>query len=553
MLGKEKTKRRSRSYLLLLLVCSWLFFGMTIQAEEQDKRVLFISSYSYAREHVRLQMQGIQDTLGKEIVLDYEFMDSKRADSGQAWILFYEGLAYRLAAVEPYDVVILGDDAALKFALQYRKELFDGIPLVFEGVNSEELAMRAVEDPLIMGVIENSSIAKNIELGRKLFPNTTGVVIILDDSLTGRAERERFRRCAELFPRMNFMEINTSRLSGASLKYQLKRIPEDTLLLYSIMTEDADGIVYTNRQAVQIITRNANVPVFGLGEDGLGDGLLGGYVSSMYQSGAIAGQMTLDILNGMPMEKMERIVISPQIYRFDAQVMGEYGIRRSDLPEGTEIINSEVSFLEKYREVILPACVVLTMLIIIILVVSFDNRKRRGLMRELEDARKILEAASQHDFLTGIGNRNKFMSDLQMLVSDGKACSVFMIDIDDFKHINDSLGHTAGDEALKEVASRLRSISSQIMEPYRYAGDEFILILRSVQDKIVEKTAYQCRQVFTTPFLLAGKESKVCGSIGVASYPNDAENIEQLIVCADDAMYKVKKNGKNDFVIYGKM
>lgn len=550
---KEKTGRRSKLYLLLLLACFWPFFGLTLHAEEPDKRVLFISSYSYAREHVRLQMQGIQDTLGKEIVLDYEFMDTKRADTAQAWKLFYEGLAYRLTLVEPYDVVILGDDAALKFALQYRKELFDGIPLVFEGINSEELARRAVEDPLIMGVMENSSIAKNIELGRKLFPNTTGVVIILDDSLTGRAERERFRRCAELFPGMTFTEINTSRLTRTSLKYQLRRIPEDTLLLYSIMTEDADGTVYTNRQAVQIITKNASVPVFGLGEDGLGEGLLGGYVTSMYQSGALAGQMTQNILNGMPMEKMERVVTGPQIYRFDAQVMEENGIRRSDLPEGTELINREVSFLEKYREVILPACVVLTMLIIIILVVGFDNRKRRGLMRELEDARKILEAASQHDFLTGIGNRNKFMSDLEKLVAADKVCSVFMIDIDDFKHINDSLGHTAGDEALKEVASRLRSISSQIMEPYRYAGDEFILILRSVQDKIVEKTAYQCRQVFTTPFLLAGKESKVCGSIGVASYPNDADNIEQLIVCADDAMYKVKKNGKNDFVIYGKM
>lgn len=549
---KEKTGHRSNLYLILLLACFWLFFGMTTQAEEPDKRVLFISSYSYAREHVRLQIQGIQDTLGKEIVLDYEFMDTKRVDTEEAWKLFHDGLAYRLASLEPYDVVILGDDAALEFALQYRKELFDGIPLVFEGINSEELAMRATEDPLIMGVIETSSIAKNIELGRKLFPDTTGVVIILDDSLTGQAERERFQRCAELFPKMSFTEINTSQLTRSALRYQLKRIPEDTLLLYSIMTEDADGIVYTNRQAVQIITRNASVPVFGLGEDGLGNGLLGGYVSSMYQSGAMAGHMALGILNGMPMEKMERIVSSPQIYRFDAQVMEDYGIRRSDLPEGTEIINSEVSFLEKYREVILPACVVLAMLIIIILVVSFDNRKRRGLMRELEDARKILEAASQHDFLTGIGNRNKFMSDLEKLVADDKACSVFMIDIDDFKHINDSLGHTAGDEALKEVASRLRSISSQIMEPYRYAGDEFILILRSVQDKIVEKTAYQCRQVFTAPFLLAGKESKVCGSIGVASYPKDAGNIEQLIVCADDAMYKVKKNGKNDFVIYGK-
>ena len=89
MTGKEKTGRRSKLYLILLPVWFWLFFGMTIQAEEPDKRVLFISSYSYAREHVRLQIQGIQDTLGKEVVLDYEFMDTKRVDTEESWKLFH--------------------------------------------------------------------------------------------------------------------------------------------------------------------------------------------------------------------------------------------------------------------------------------------------------------------------------------------------------------------------------------------------------------------------------------------------------------------------------
>lgn len=550
MAERMKKGRRLGWYLILLPICSCLFFGRILRAEEPERRVLFISSYSLSQEHVRLQIRGISETLGEAgVVLDFEFMDTERVDTAQAWKVFYEELAYRLEATEPYDVVILGDDAALKFALQYRKELFDGIPLVFEGVNNEELVNRATKDPLVVGVTESVSVARNVELARKLFPGMTGVTIILDDSLTGRAERKRFLRCAELFPEMRFTEINTSRLSGDSLRYQLRRIPEGTILLYAAMTEDADGVTYTGRQAIRLITENAKVPVFGLVEDGIGDGLLGGYVASMYQSGVWAAQLALDFLEG---RTAERILNSPQVYRFDAQVMKKNGIRTSDLPEGTEIVNAEVGFLEKYREVILPGCVVLAMLLIILLVVVFDNRRRRVLVRELEDARKILEAASQHDFLTGIGNRNKFMSDLEKLVANDRACSVFMIDIDDFKHINDSLGHTAGDEALKEVASRLKDASSQIMTPYRYAGDEFILILQSVQDKIVEKTAYQCRQVFTTPFLLAGKEYRVCGSIGVASYPKDAGDVEQLIVCADDAMYRVKKNGKNDFAIYGK-
>ena len=72
-----------------------------------------------------------------------------------------------------------------------------------------------------------------------------------------------------------------------------------------------------------------------------------------------------------------------------------------------------------------------------------------------------------------------------------------MLDIDNFKKINDTYGHTAGDEALQQVANRLKEMQSQILTSYRFAGDEFILILRSSQNMLVEKTAYQCRQVFT--------------------------------------------------------
>ena len=125
-----------------------------------------------------------------------------------------------------------------------------------------------------------------------------------------------------------------------------------------------------------------------------------------------------------------------------------------------------------------------------------------------------------------------------------------MIDIDDFKGINDTMGHTAGDEALRQVADRLKEMGTDLLTPYRFAGDEFILILKSNNTKIVQKTAYQCRQIFMKPFQLTGKEAKVCGSIGIASYPEDTEDMEQLVIYADDAMYHVKKSGKNDFAFY---
>lgn len=538
----------------LLRICIlFLFFGVIgfpSQAAEGESRVLFISSYSYAWDQVRMQIDGIRAELGDDIVLDYEFMDTKRVATEEAIQLFYDGLAYRLSMVEPYDAVILGDDAALKFALEYQDEMFKGIPLFFEGVNDEELAMKAAENPLISGVIEKLSVEKNIELGLMINPDAKRVVAILDDSITGEAERKRFYKYAEQYPDLEFDEINTSKLRTFSLRYELGNLPKDTILIYVVMTEDADGRIYTNNQSIQLITECAKVPVLRMVDGGIGEGILGGNVVSMYKSGEIAAKMAKAVINGTPADSIELVTESPQIYRVDALVMERFGISFSVLPEGTDIINKKVSFFERNREVMIPGCILIAVLMVVMIWVFVDNQRRRVLMKELEDARKILESASQHDFLTGIPNRNKFMGDLNRLVEEKRPCTVIMIDIDDFKNINDTLGHTAGDEALVQVAARLKEMESQILTPYRYAGDEFILILQSNQGKIVEKTAYQCRQVFTKPFVLNGNKAKVCGSIGIASYPKDTDNVEQLIVYADDAMYHVKKNGKNDFAYY---
>lgn len=538
----------------LLLAC-FALADMHVQADsvkKTGKRVLFISSYSYAWDTVQAQIQGICSGLGNDVTLDYEFMDTKRVDDERALELFREGLAYRLSQVEPYDAVILGDDAALQFALEYRDELFAGIPLVFEGVNDEELAAEAVRDPLIAGVIEKLSLESNIEFGLMLKPGAKRVVAILDDTITGEAERKRYYECAEKYPGLSFEEINVSKLSTASLKSALQNVSDDSILIYVMMTEDASGKKYSSLEAVRMIAENAKVPALRMVESGVGDGMLGGNMVSMYKSGEIAAKLALKIIGGANADKIGVVLDSPNVYCVDAAVMEKYNISLSVLPEGTTIINRRESFFYKNKEVLIPSAVLIVALVLILIWVGINNHKRRKLLKELEEARNILETASQHDFLTGLPNRRKFMSDLTELINGKIPCTVMMLDIDDFKKINDVLGHTAGDEALKQVAGRLKEMESQIMTSYRFAGDEFIAILRSSQGKIVEKTAYQCRQIFTKPFKLAGNVQKICGSIGIASYPQDTEDLEQLIVYADDAMYQVKKNGKNDFAFYQK-
>lgn len=536
-------------FFMLLFSC-FIIFGRTVHAADEGRRVLFISSYSYAWEQVQLQIEGIKAGLDEDVVLDFEFMDTKRVDTEESMRMFYEGISYRLSMVEPYDVVILGDDAALKFALEHQEDLFAGIPLIFEGVNNEDLAAEAVARPMIAGVLERLSVEKNIELGLKINPNANRVVAILDDTITGQAERKRYYNCAEQFPQLEFDEINVSESRSFTLRYNLGNLQKDTILIYIVMTEDVDGKHYTDKQAISLITECATVPTLRMVDGGIGTGLLGGNMVSMRKSGEIAAEMAMEVMNGASVDDFGLVTDSVQTYCVDALVMKKFGISMSVLPEGTEIINKKSTFFDRNREAMVPAIFMILILVAVVAWAMIDNLKRRHLMEELEDARKIMESASQHDFLTGIPNRSKFMDDIERLIGEKKPCTVIMLDIDDFKKINDSLGHTAGDEALKQVASRMRAIDSQLLTPYRFAGDEFILILQSNQFKMVEKIAYQCRQVFTSPFILDGKPAKVCGSIGIASYPKDAEDVENLIICADEAMYQVKKNGKNDFAFY---
>ena len=499
----------------------------------QGKRVLFISSYSYGWDTVQTQIEGIKAGVDENTTVDYEFMDTKRFRTKESTEMFYTMLKYHLDHSDPYDVVIVGDDAALRFAMAFREDLFDGIPIVFEGVNDEEYALEAAKNPLVTGILEKLSVEKNIDMALKVNPSADKVVAILDDSVTGEAERKNFYSAEAKYPELEFSEINSSELTTAKLQQAVSKVDENTILIYIVMSNDGSGKQYTNAQAIRMVVTYSKVPVYRMVEDGIGDGLLGGNVVSMYKSGEIAAQMAMDIANGTDSAEIN-------------------GLEASQFPKDTEFVNHRENFFVRNREALIPALILITALNVIICWVCFDNYRRRKLLQELEQARAIMEAASQHDFLTGLPNRSKFMKDLEQMIDAKVPCTVMMLDIDNFKKINDTYGHTAGDEALQQVANRLKEMQSQILTSYRFAGDEFILILRSSQNMLVEKTAYQCRQVFTKDVVLCGTKRKIGGSIGIASYPKDTDNLEQLIVCADDAMYQVKKNGKNDFAFYKK-
>ncbi len=548
--GRVKTKRGLLCAPIVVLLFCVNLISVHAKQEESKGRVLFISSYSYGRTNTQAQIEGMSAKMGKNIVLDYEFMDTKRVDDAVSRQQFYESISYRLSKSEPYDVIILGDDAAFLFAMEYREVLFDGIPLVYQGVNDKDITAEFLEDPTITGIAEELSVKENIAFGLTLYPSARKVIAILDNSITGQAERKSFYNCAELYPELEFEEINASSLTTNELRREIRKLGEDTLLLYIVMTEDASGRRYSDEEASQIIVNHARIPTLCMLEDRVGNGFLGGNVVSMYRSGEIAAGIATDIIYGYQNNEIGTIIDSPNVYCIDELAMKRFELPLTLIPEGAVVINHQPSFWERNKEVLIPGSMLVVVLLIAIFWVVVDNYRRRKLMEELEEARNIMESASQHDFLTGLSNRSKFMRDLKDYVAAGTPCTIMMLDIDYFKSINDTYGHSAGDEALKQLADRLKEMQTPILTPYRFAGDEFIILLKSAQKKIVDKEVFKCSQLFRDPFILAGEKKQIGGSIGIAAYPADALEVEQLINCADDAMYQVKKSGRNHYAFY---
>ncbi|MDY5576795.1 MAG: ABC transporter substrate binding protein [Lachnospiraceae bacterium] len=517
---------------------------------DTEGRILFISSYSYAWDTVQIQIEGIKEGISSNTTVDYEFMDTKRFTSEEHLQMFYEGLKYRLENVEPYDVVILGDDAALMFALEHRDELFPDIPIIFEGINNEELAVQAAEDPLITGILEKLSFEKNIEFARTLYPKATKVVGILDNSITGEAERTKFYQNAELYPELEFTEINTSELTSDELKDAIASVDTDSILIYVVMTEDADGVHYTNAQSIQLISEYAKVPAFRMVSGGIGEGLLGGNIVSMELSGKIAAEIATKIINGTSPAEFDVVVDSPNIYCIDETVMKKFNLDLSLIPEGAEIVNHEESFWEHNKEAIIPAVIIILLLILIMIISLYDNVVHRRLSKELRSAKQNLENAYYHDYVTGIPNRTCFKKDLETLSQSSEPFALIMLDIDNFKKINDNYGHSIGDEALHQIGLRLKNISTDYLTAYRFAGDEFIVIVKQDKDDSFLTEANACLDIFRKTFDLQGLSYPIHCSMGIALYPRDTQNTDDLIVYADLAMYKVKKASKNAFCFY---
>lgn len=166
-------------------------------------------------------------------------------------------------------------------------------------------------------------------------------------------------------------------------------------------------------------------------------------------------------------------------------------------------------------------------------------------------AERRLTHQSLHDGLTDLPNRVYLTHQLEAQLARREPAAVLYIDLDRYKLINDTLGHSIGDQVLIEVAGRLRDAIRPQDVAGRIGGDEFILLLTGLSDRReIERIARRALAAIEKPFVLMNRAYFLSASIGVAIAPDDGQDAKLLIKCADSAMYRVKSEGRNDVRFY---
>lgn len=258
-------------------------------------------------------------------------------------------------------------------------------------------------------------------------------------------------------------------------------------------------------------------------------------------------------------------------YRYESESRNKFFIKHS-LPYVGVVLLSLYVISQIYHTAPVVVGLFLTILLVVLrqLFTLLENDKLVSELNDLNEQLEVkvkertdrlvetinqMEYLAYHDVVTSLPNRRFIEKRLSRAISNHnvrckKKIAFLLLDLDRFKHINDSLGHSYGDLLLKEVGDRLSSSLKPDELVCRIGGDEYGILLENTNEIQIEKTAEKILTVLRKTYDIRGEELYVTPSIGVSIYPEHGNDFESLLMKADTAMYKVKEAGKNHYKIY---
>ncbi len=587
-------KKRRNLFYTVLFVGSLLFFLLhntppAFAQEYKESQVLILNSYHQGMIWTDEETDGIISEIReaeKNVSFHVEYMDWKNYASNRNWSLLHEYYKYKYAD-KKLDIILTTDDAALIFALRYRLELFSNAPIVFCGVNKEGVELITKGFDRVTGVIEEVDPTKTLEFAYSLNPQIKKINIIYDNSESGRSTGQIVKEAIKKFnPKLEVIPWN--KLSFEEVTERAGQVNEDEIILFCTYYSDVKNNIVAMDYATREVCKASKGPVYGIFDFGLNQGIVGGTLVSGRLQGENAGKLANHILEG---EDPDHIPIeSPDCTRtiFDYNQLIRFHIGMDQLPKGSTIINKPFSFYETYKPLVIIVATVFFLLISFTSILIINVRKLRKMKQTLSENNEELTQLNEeliatdeelmkqykeivvvneriresdekltylayHDSLTGLSNKLSLYNKAKAIFRpEAGASALLFIDIDNFKYVNDTLGHEFGDKLIIDVSNTLSELLYDNSSLYRLSGDEFIILFEQIEDtKQVEQFALHLLSGFFKDFEYQSN-LHVSLSIGIALYPQHGTDLDDLLKCADIAMYKVKETGKKGYVIYNK-
>ena len=466
------------------LLFSILFFNFLFA--NQTKEVLLIHSYHKGY----VWSDDISKTIEKNfeehknIELTTVYMDAKRIDDS-SYLENLSRLYKQQFEGRKFDLIIVSDNNAFDFMIKYYEFLFKNIPVLFCGINNFHKVLLDENDmyKYMSGVSEKVDLEKNFELISKLHPKLKNLLIINDTSNTGYAIKRDLEPIIQKYKKKYNIEY-TDDLEIKNLQKKVSNLDkENSVILFVLLFKDTTGKFFTHKQSFDEVKRVSQVPIYGLWDFYLNNGIVGGLLTSAIAQGENISKMAFDVLNGKKITDIPILEKSPNLYMFDYNELKKFNLDVSEHVENPLIINEPNTIYKEHTKFFIIAIVTIFLLSTIVVILKANIQRREKLELELSNRvefdKVLLDTIPNPIYYKNI--EGKFLgcnTAFSSLVNSSR---------------DEIIGKTAFDFFPSKIATKNTEIDKELLQTFSTSTSEFTFYtpLNEMKHIILNKAVYK--------------------------------------------------------------